>query len=273
MLIRSGENQNIFPVSLYFIWFRGLISLMSEIKVFDEAEELDQFAAKSFISIGNQAIKKNGRFSIVLSGGSSPKELYKLLASDDFRSQIDWQKVFFFFGDERDVSPASDQSNFKMANESLFKPLEIPKTNIFRWQTEIINAAEVAEQYEKYIRKFFALKPDEFPRFDLILLGIGDDGHTASLFPHTKALSENKKIAVANLVKKLNSYRLTLTFPVINNASNIIFLVSGEQKAKTLQKVLETDPQPEKFPVQGVMPLDGKVTWLIDEDAAEFLKK
>lgn len=244
----------------------------AKINIQPDLQGISKTAAQEFVKIGNKAIKQTGRFTVVLAGGTTPKELYKLLGSDEFKAQIDWHKVFFFFGDERDVSPASDQSNFKMANENLFKPLEIPKTNIFRWQTEIINAAEVAEQYEKYIRKFFALKPDEFPHFDLVLLGIGDDGHTASLFPHTKALSENKKIAVANLVKKLNSYRLTLTFPTINNASNIIFLVSGKQKAKTLQKVLETDPQPEKFPVQGVKPLDGKVIWLVDEDAAEFLK-
>ena len=244
----------------------------AKINIQPDLAALSKTAAQEFVKTGNKAIKQNGRFTVVLAGGSTPKEFYNLLASDDFKTQIDWQKVFFFFGDERDVSPASDQSNFKMANENLFKPLEIPKTNVFRWQTEIINAAEVAEQYEKYIRKFFALKPDEFPRFDLVLLGIGDDGHTASLFPHTKALAEDKKIAVANLVKKLNSYRLTLTFPTINNASNIVFLVSGEQKAKTLQKILETEPQPEKFPVQAVKPLDGKVTWLIDKDAAEFLK-
>jgi 6-phosphogluconolactonase len=242
------------------------------IKTFSNIEELSNFAAEKFVEIGNEAIKKHGKFTVALAGGSTPRSLYQLLVSDDFKNKIDWQKAFFFFGDERDVSPASNQSNFKMANEILFKPLEIQKTNIFRWQTEIINAVEVAEQYEKYVRKFFKLEPGEFPRFDLILLGMGDDGHTASLFPHTKVLLETSKIAAAEMIKKLNSNRLTLTFPTINNASNIIFLVSGENKAKTLQKVLEAEFQPEKFPSQGVKPTKGKLIWLIDEAAAENLE-
>lgn len=240
-------------------------------KIFNELEELYQFAAEKFIEIGNDSIKNDGRFTVALAGGSTPQKLYDLLTTDEFKAKIDWQKVFFFFGDERDVSAASNQSNFKMANEILFKPLEITKTNIFRWQTEIINATEVAEQYEKYITKFFELQPNEFPRFDLILLGMGEDGHTASLFPHTKALTETKKIAVSNLVKKIHANRLTLTLPTINNASNIIFMVSGENKAKTLQKVLEGDFEPEKFPSQAVKPTKGKLFWLLDEAAAECL--
>ena len=159
-----------------------------------------------------------------------------------------------------------------MVNEILFKPLEIPRKNIIRWQTEIINAIEVVEQYEKNIRKFFVLKSGEFPRFDLILLGMGEDGHTASLFPHTKALNETEKIVVANMVEKFNAYRLTMTFPTINNAANIIFLVSGENKAKALQMVLKADFQPEKFPAQSVKPTDGKLLWLVDEAAAENLE-
>ena len=244
-----------------------------QIKTLSDPAEVSRTAALKFISLGNQAIKKRDRFSIALAGGSTPRTLYQLLAAEEFRSQIDWTKVFFFFGDERDVSPASTQSNFKMVNETLLKPLEISKKNFFRWQTEIINALETAEQYEQRIRKFFDLKEHEFPRFDLILLGMGDDGHTASLFPHTEALLETKRIAVANLVKKLDSYRLTLTFPTINNAFNVIFLVCGENKAKTLQIILEGEFQPEKFPSQLVKPTDGKMQWLIDEAAAGSLTK
>lgn len=242
-------------------------------KIFDEIDELFHFAAEKFVETGNAAIENQGRFTVALAGGSTPKSLYELLTTEEFKTRLDWEKVFFFFGDERDVSPASNQSNFKMANEIMFKPLEIPKTNILRWQTEIINAAEVAEQYEKYIRKFFELNADEFPRFDLILLGMGDDGHTASLFPQTKALNETKKIAVSNEVKKLHAQRLTLTFPTINNAANIIFLVAGENKAKTLQKVFESEFLPEKLPSQAVKPTDGNLFWFLDSSAAEFLKK
>ena len=241
-------------------------------KIFPNTTELNNFAADRFIEIGNQAIKKNGRFIVALAGGSTPKSLYNLLASEDFRTQIDWQKVFFFFGDERNVSPDNEESNFRMANENLLKPLQIPAENIFRWQTELKDAEKIARNYEKTITKFFDLSENDFPRFDLVLLGMGDDGHTASLFPFTNALNETEKIAVSNPVEKLNTNRLTLTFPTINNAENIVFLISGAAKADALKEVLEDEYQPEKFPSQNVKPENGNLFWLIDAPAAQFLK-
>lgn len=242
------------------------------IKVFQNSEELNNFAAEKFVEIVNEAIEKRGQFTVSLAGGSTPKSLYKLLSSNKFKDIIDWSKVFFFFGDERNVLPDSDESNFKMAHENLFVPLEINVNNIFPWLTGSETPEIVAEIYQGEIIKFFNLRENEFPRFDLILLGMGNDGHTASLFPFTKALNEKSKIAVENSVEKLNTTRLTLTFPVINNARNVIFLVAGEEKAETLREVLEGEIQPEKLPSQSVNLENGNLYWLIDKNVAKLLR-
>ena len=251
------------------------------IKIFSNLNYLNQFAAEKFIEIGREAIEKLGKFTVALAGGSTPKSLYQLLTTEKFCSQIDWQKVFFFFGDERIVLPNDGESNFRMANENLLQPLKISENQIFRWQTEIEEADKIAKNYERAIINFFNLKEnppastsdsDLFPRFDLFLLGMGDDGHTASLFPFTEALNERRKIAVANQVEKLNAKRLTLTFPVIDNARNVIFLVKGADKAETLREVLQGEIKAEKFPAQTIKPTNGNLFWLIDRQAAQHLK-
>lgn len=241
------------------------------IKIFPNSDELNFFAAEKFVEIANKAIEENGRFTVALAGGSTPKLLYQLLASDKFKNQIDWKKVFFFFGDERNVLPDDDESNFRLANENLFAPLQINGEYIFRWQTELKDAEKVAEDYEVSVTVFFALSENETPRFDLILLGMGEDGHTASLFPLTEALKESKKIVAVNWVEKLNTNRLTFTYPTINNASNIIFLVSGESKAEALKEIFEGEYQPEKYPAQAVKLNDGDLFWLIERSAARLL--
>lgn len=243
------------------------------LKIYENLRQISEAAADQFIKIGNKAIEKNGRFTVVLSGGSTPKELYKKLTSPDYKDKIDWENVYFFFGDERDVSPQSVKSNFRMANENLLKPLKINKKNIYRWHTEIINAPEVAENYEKGLKRFFNLSNGEFPNFDLIFLGMGDDGHTASLFPFSDALYEKERTVVSNFVEKLNANRLTFTFPTINNASNIIFLINGENKAEALKEVLEGEKNCDKFPSQCVGSKNTKIQWFVDEKAAELLKK
>lgn len=239
--------------------------------VFPDLEALNRFAAEKFISLGIEAIKEKGFFSVSLAGGSTPKALYRMLSSEQFAGQIDWNKVFFFFGDERNVAPTDEESNYRMANENLFQPLKTADKNIFRWQTELKDGDAIAEKYEQSIKTYFNLYDNELPSFDLILLGMGGDGHTASLFPFTKALNENKKIAVENPVEKLATTRLTLTFPAINNASNIFFLVAGEDKAETLQAVLQGDFQPDKYPSQNIKPENGYLFWLIDQAAAKML--
>lgn len=241
------------------------------INIYPNLEILNKNAAEIFFSIGSEAIRKRGQFTVALAGGSTPKSLYQLLAGESFKDRIEGGKFFFFFGDERNVSPDDAESNYRMANESLFTRLKLPEKNIYLWETELKSPKTIAENYEKSIKDFFNLNGDEFPRFDLILLGMGDDGHTASLFPFTEALNETEKIAAANYVEKLQTTRLTLTFPAINNAANVIFLVSGENKAEALREVLEGEFQPEKYPSQNVNPKNGNNYWFIDANAAKLL--
>lgn len=242
---------------------------MTEITVANDLNELNHFAAERFVTSAKEAIRTSGRSIVALAGGSTPKALYRLLSSKEFAGQLDWSKVSFFFGDERIVPSDHQDSNFRMAKENLFDPLDTHPQNIFRWRTEIGNARKTAADYEKTIKGFFP--EGELPRFDLILLGLGADGHTASLFPYSPAIKEASRIAVANRVEKLAADRLTLTFPVINNAANVIFLVSGKEKAPTLKEILESAPDPEKYPAQMVKPLDGNLIWLIDKQAAGLL--
>ncbi|CAN5790784.1 6-phosphogluconolactonase [soil metagenome] len=252
-----------------------------EIKVFQTIEELNNFAADKFIEIGNDAIEKRSEFTVALAGGSTPESLYQLLASEKYKDKLLWDSVFFFFGDERNVLPEHAESNFRMANENLFVPLGINAENIFHWNTEFEVPDVIAKDYETKIIDFFDTAENEFPIFDLILLGMGDDGHTASLFPFTNAVrtgsgsnrldSFSDKIVVENRVEKLDTWRFTFTFPTINNASNVFFLVKGEDKAKTLNEVLEGEFDPQKLPSQKVKPTNGNLFWLVDESAAKFL--
>ncbi|HEY0426377.1 MAG TPA: 6-phosphogluconolactonase [Pyrinomonadaceae bacterium] len=242
------------------------------IKIFPDIEELNHFAAKEFVRIANQAIDTSDYFAVALAGGSTPKSLYRLLASENFKNQIEWSKVFFFFGDERNVPPDDAESNFRMANENLFNLLQISGNQIFAWHTNLRDAEEIAKAYEAVIKEFFALAENEFPRFDLILLGMGADGHTASLFPYSPALGEIEKIAAANPVAKFGTNRLTFTYPTIDNAANVMFLVGGAEKAEALREVLEGDFQPGKFPSQNVKPHDGNLLWLVDRKAARLLQ-
>ena len=224
--------------------------------------------AKYFVDSVKATLKKKERATVVLSGGTTPRSYYKKLVSDKYKDQVDWTRIDFFFGDERDVSPMSEKSNFKMADESLFKPLGIESSQVFRWQTEIIEVQEVARSYEKTIVRYFGLGVGDLPRFDLTILGMGDDGHTASLFPGTLALDVSNRLCVANRVEKFDSNRLTMTYPVINNSERIVFAVTGEGKAPALSAVLEGPDNLVKFPAQGIKPTNGSVLWLIGNSAA-----
>jgi 6-phosphogluconolactonase len=223
--------------------------------------------AEKLIETGNEAIKQHGRFTLALAGGTTPKSLYQLLASDQFRDQIDWTKVHFFFGDERNVLPDSDESNFKMANDSLFVPLEINESQVFRWKTEYELPKKIAEDYNETLINFFG----ETPKFDLILLGMGTDGHTASLFPNTEALLITDDFAHENWVENLKTWRFTFTYPTINNAKKVFFIVSGNEKSEMLRIVLSGDRQPNLYPSQGVNPQNGTVSWMIDQNVAKLL--
>lgn len=236
-------------------------------KIVADAAELNQAAAELLVKTAAAAISERGVFSMALSGGSTPKKLYELLASESFREQIDWTKTHFFFGDERNVPPDHNESNFKMVNEIMFSRIgELPQENVHRVLAEN-PAADAASDYEQTLKDFFN---NELPRFDLVLLGMGADGHTASLFPESSALEENVRFFAENWVEKFGAYRLTLTFPVINNANNILFLIAGVDKAKVLGEVFHGSLK--KYPAQMINPTDGKLIWLIDEAAASEIE-
>src|SRR5271170_6604754 len=206
------------------------------IEVVATAADLFHAAAEEFIRAGRAAIGAQGRFTVALSGGSTPKALYSLLATN--YANFAWNRVFLFFGDERHVPPTDPESNYRMVKESLLSKIAIPADNVFRVSAENPDAGAAAADYEAQLRRFFELKPGEFPRFDLILLGIGPDGHTASLFPETAALQEKSRLVVANWVEKLKTSRITVTLPVLNAARSVAFLVSGTDKAAVLHEVL-----------------------------------
>jgi len=240
------------------------------IEVLANAADLFHAAAEEFVGAARTAIGAQGRFTVALAGGSTPKALYSLLAAS--YAAFAWNRVFFFFGDERHVPPTDPQSNYRMANEALLSKITIPAENVFRVHAENPDAAAAAADYEAEVRRFFALKTGEFPRFDLILLGMGPDGHTASLFPDSKALDEHSRVVVSNWVEKFKTDRITFTFPVLNNAHEVMFMTSGADKADMLHQVLEGKNTP-PFPCQLVQPTDGKLLWVIDEPAAEKLTR
>jgi 6-phosphogluconolactonase len=240
------------------------------IEVVATAADLFHAAAEEFVRTARAAIGAQGRFTVALSGGSTPKALYSLLATN--YADFVWNRVFLFFGDERHVPPTDSESNYRMVKESLLTKISIPDGNVFRVPAENPDAAAAAADYEAQIRRFFELKSGEFPRFDLILLGMGPDGHTASLFPDSAALDEQSRLVVANWVAKFNTHRITFTFPVLNRAAEVMFLASGPDKADMLHRVLEDKNTP-PLPSQRVQPSDGNLLWLLDEAAAAKLTR
>jgi 6-phosphogluconolactonase len=249
--------------------------LTQSIEVLTTAADLFHAAAEEFVRAARTAIGAQGRFTVALSGGSTPKALYSLLATN--YAGFAWNRIFLFFGDERHVPPTDPESNYRMVNESLLTKIAIPAENVFRVPAENPDAAAAAAEYETQLRRFFEiksgeLKPGEFPRFDLILLGLGPDGHTASLFPDSAALNEESRLVVANWVAKFNAHRITFTFPVLNRAAEVMFLASGADKADMVRQVLEGKNTP-PLPSQRVQPSDGKLLWMLDEAAAAKLTR
>lgn len=232
--------------------------------------DLARRAAEHFIHLAAQAIAEKGRFAVALSGGSTPRSLYTLLANDPYREQVRWSAVHVFWGDERCVPPDHLESNYGMAREALLAKVNIPVENVHRMAAEK-PPEQAAEEYERILHTFFNLKPGELPHFDLILLGLGPDGHTASLFPGTPVLHEQGRLVAAPFVEKLNAYRLTLTLPVLNHAANVTFLVEGEAKASVVRDVIEGKRDPDRLPAQLIRPANGVLIWLIDQAAASQL--
>ncbi len=233
-----------------------------QIKVLPDPAAIAADAAERIVAAFREAIDSFDEFSLVLSGGSTPKALYELLATDPYREQIDWTKVRIFFGDERCVPPDHADSNYRMARISLLSEVPIPGDNVYRMRGEI-DPNEAAIEYGKLLKAKFG---DAGP--DLVLLGMGEDGHTASLFPGTEALKETHHRCVSNFVPKLNAWRITLTAPFINRARQVIILTAGANKAQRLSEVLEGPKDPNRLPIQLIDPAPGKLTWLVDVAAA-----
>ncbi|MDQ3686633.1 MAG: 6-phosphogluconolactonase [Acidobacteriota bacterium] len=242
--------------------------VLPTIVVLDTPEDVARAVAERFVKAAGKAVEENGIFSVALSGGSTPKRIYELLAADEFRHRVPWHATHLFFTDERCVPPDHAESNYRMAREVLFSKVDLPKGNVHRMRGEL-EAVESAKLYEAEMRAFFG--DVRFPRFDLMLLGMGDDGHTASLFPHTDALAESSLWVVANPVGKFDAYRLTLSAPAIINAARIAFVVTGTSKAERLDDVLNGSHDPQRLPAQMISPVNGTLDWFLDGAAAAKL--
>jgi 6-phosphogluconolactonase len=253
------------------------------IRIYRDAEELALKAARHFARLADQYVLGCGRFTVALSGGSTPKAMFSRLAAEPFLDTVPWSSIYFFWGDERCVPPDHPESNYRMTREALLSKVPVPAENIFRIPAENPDHERAAEEYSNTLRMFFLTGPGAtrtgtaplatLPRFDLVFLGMGADGHTASLFPGTTALQAGNQIAVASYVEKLSAQRITLTAATINNARNITFLAAGADKAATLKAVLEGPPQPELYPSQLIRPGNGSLLWMVDEAAAGLLRR
>jgi 6-phosphogluconolactonase len=251
----------------------------AEIRVYGDEQELALEAARYFARLADQYGVGAGRFTVALSGGSTPRTMFTLLAEEPFKTSVPWFSIYFFWVDERAVPPTHSGSNYRMAKETLLSKVPVPAENIFRIRGELDDREQTAREYSETLGQFFTFGSGQlgtsplsgWPRFDLVLLGMGADGHTASLFPRTPALGVSDQIAAANYVQKLHTHRITLTVPTINNARNVTFLVAGEDKAAALKTVVEGAEDSELYPSQLIRPRNGALAWLVDEAAAGML--
>jgi 6-phosphogluconolactonase len=240
-----------------------------EVRVFADVNELSLRAAEAMVRTINESVQTNGSFSLALSGGNTPRTLYRLLSSQ-FRDQIPWAKVHVFWGDERYVPLDDPHSNYRMARETLLDAVPCPTVNVHPMPTELPDPDLAARDYEKTLRSYFS---KDWPRFDLVLLGLGDEGHTVSLFPGSSALEETKRWVVAVKTQAKPPLRLTLTLPVLSHAANVYFLVTGSNKAQVLHHVLKGSPDPKNYPASGLRLTQGTVIWWVDREAAALVRK
>ena len=244
----------------------------AKVTVLPDAGAVARRGAELFAVAAQASVGQAGRFVVALSGGRTPAALYDVLASDtSLRSEIPWSRCFFFFGDERHVTPAHRDSNYRMAQQSLLSRVPIDPSQVFRIKGELESADRAALEYEEAIRGFFELLSGQLPRFDLVMLGLGSDGHVASLFPGTAALDERERLAVANRNDQLETDRITLTLPVLNAAARVMVLVQGSDKSQALAAVVHGEPGQRPLPAQLVQPTTGTMTWIVDQLAAALL--
>lgn len=241
-----------------------------DIVVCRDPDELSERAAAEVARLIDASIQAGDRFTVALSGGSTPRSLYALLARPEW-DRVPWEKIHLFWGDERCVPPDHPDSNYGMAREALISKVPIPAANVHRIEGEK-DPELAAAAYEMCLKRFFRLRDGEFPRFDLVLLGLGEDGHAASLFPGSDALRERRRLVVAAYVERLGAWRVTLTLPVLNHAANVWFLAAGRNKADVVKRVLCGDPGAEDLPAALVRPAGGRMVWLVDEAALSGLR-
>ena len=244
------------------------MEIPANVQVFETPEQLAVAAAERFVESASDLHDKLDGFSVALAGGRTPKRVYELLGTEQFKNRVEWSRVHLFFGDERCVPPDHPDSNFGMVNQTLISRVEIPTKNVHRIIGEG-DARENARGYESELRTSFASRPG--PRFDLVLLGIGEDGHTASLFPQSAALQETSRWAVATEHPHSGQRRITLTLPALNHAAHILFLVTGQEKATALSRVLRGQSEPARLPASLIQPVEGALEWFIDREAASLL--
>jgi len=242
-----------------------------DVTIFPDVEQLSRSAADYIVRVAHEAIADHGQFTLALSGGSTPKKLYGLLATEPYRNQIDWSKVEIFWSDERCVSPDDSESNYRMANEVMLSKLPIPTEHIHRTPADQPDRDAASLAYTQEMKRTSGT--DDVPQFDLIQLGMGPEGHTASLFPHQASLREQQRLVMPVSVPKPPPDRLTFTPRLINAASHILFLVTGAEKEDAVAAVLEGADQPDEYPAQVVRPLRGEVTWMLDTTAAGKLRR
>lgn len=241
--------------------------------IFPGLEELSRAAALRFTELARERVQQGKAFSVALSGGSTPRTFLEILSNPEFSQRIQWENVHLFQVDERCVPPDHLQSNYHMIHGRLLRPVPAAAHNFHRMQAELDDRDAASAEYELEIRDILAPVEGCAPRFDLIFLGLGPDGHTASLFPGSAALAESSKWVCPNYVEKLQMHRLTLTYPVLNAACEIIFLIAGSGKAEIARQVLEGQYDPEHLPAQGIVNAEGTVNWYLDRAAAQLLRK
>jgi len=241
------------------------------IEIYPNPEELSKAAVQLFVDVARQSVKERGRFTAALSGGGSPQRMYEMLASEPFKSRVPWDEAFIFWGDERFVPSDDPENNARMTREKLLDHVPLPSDHIFPIPTSGKPKA-AATTYASTLSSFFG-NSNDFPRFDFMLLGLGENGHTASLFPETDVLQEQNKLVDSVFIEEKDQYRITLTYPVINSARNIVFLVHGSSKSSVLQKILEGKYEPNELPAQLIKPSSSELFWLIDENAAAILER
>jgi len=248
------------------------IRLIPEGRVYATPADVCAAMAHEWMQLAQEAIAARGAFHVALSGGSTPRQLYERLAAPDYAFRLEWNRTFVYFGDERAVWPDDEQSNYRLAQEALLSRVSIPPAQVFRIQAERADLKKVAMDYSRMLAMTLPLAPNGMPQFDLLLLGMGDDGHVASLFPGTEALNEPRKLAVPVYVQRLDSWRVSLTFNVINHARHVMLLACGKAKAAMARRALREPPGAEPLPVQRVKPVGSAMQWRLDKEAAVLLK-